>query len=139
MHRRSLSAAALLLAACSASSKDQGTLRPAATLQTPAVDSGGVLVVTLSATNPGTTPVRVTTPNSCVANARIVDSAGTVVGSPTILCSQKEVHYQFPAGETRQWDVGVDVRVPRGSYRVIATLALGQAAQLRDTLALTVR
>ena len=137
MHRRILPAAALVLAA--ACSKDQGTLQPAATLQTPAVDAGGVLVVTLSAINPGTTPVRVTTPNSCVANARIVDSAGTVVGSPTILCSQKEVHYQFPAGETQEWDVGVDVRVPRGSYRVIATLTLGAAAQLQDTLPLTVR
>jgi len=139
MFRRFASTATFFLAACSASSTDQGTLQPAATLQTPAVDSGGVLVVTLSATNLGTMPVRVTTPNSCVASARIMDSAGTVVGSPTILCSQKEVHYQFPAGETRQWDVGVDVRVPRGSYRVIATLALGTAAQLQDTLPLTVR
>ena len=136
-----VAASILLLAACSgdgATTPSTGLVM-AARLRSPAVDSGGTVVVSLTASNPGSRSVRVTAPSSCVATARIVDSRGATVATPTILCAPVLTHYQFAPGDTSQWDVGLDVRSAPGAYRVIASLTLGTTASLEDTLPLTIQ
>jgi len=136
-----VAASLLLLAACSgdgATAPSTGLVM-AARLRSAAVDSGGTVVVSLTASNPGLRTVRITAPSSCVATARVVNAHGSTVATPTILCAPVLTHYHFAPGDTSQWDVGVDVRSAPGAYRVIATLTLGTAARLEDTLPLTIQ
>ena len=134
-----LVAGLLLAAACHKAAPVAPPLALAVTLQRPTVDSGGTVVVTFTATNPGTEVIRLSAPSSCVAMARIETATGDVVATPTMLCSEKVTKFQFPAGTTSQWDVGLDVRSPPGSYRVVGLLKLGDVAVLQDTMPLTVR
>ena len=138
-----LATVALLLPACTAR-PDRPAQAPVplaveAHLATPTVSTGGTVVVTLTATNPGPDTIRVTAPSSCVATAQVIDSAGRVVATPTMLCSEKPTRFRFNPGLTSQWDVGLDVTSPPGNYRVVARLVLPEAAALLDTLPLTVR
>lgn len=126
-------------AACTDGTEPRAALEVAARLRSATVDSGDVMVVTLSAANPGTRTVRVTTPTSCVATARVEDQGGRIVGTPTIICSPAQTHYTFLPGDTTLWDIGVDLRSRPGAYRVVALLTLGDAASLEDTLPLTIQ
>lgn len=136
-----VAASILLLAACSGDGATAPTpgLVLAARLRSAAVDSGGTVVVSLTASNPGSRSVRVTAPSSCVATARIVDSRGATVATPTILCLPAVTTYHFAPGDTSQWDIGLDVRSPPGSYVVVASLVIGTAVKYQDTLALAVQ
>ena len=134
-----LAAGFLLAVACQKAPPAPPRLDLAVMLARSTVDSGGTVVATFTATNPGKDVVRAEAPSSCVAMARIETATGQVVATPTMLCSEKVTKFQFPAGTTSQWDVGLDVRSPPGTYRVVTLLKLGDVATLQDTLPLTVR